>query len=188
MRALILVDIQNDFCPGGSLAVAGGDEVVPVANRLIPLFGIVVATQDFHPEGHSSFIEEGGPWPPHCVQGTTGADFHPDLTPVENVFHKGAIHREDSYSGFADDGGNKTGLDQWLKGRYVNELYVMGLATDYCVKATVLDALKLGYRVVVVLDGCRGVDIKARDSQEAFSEMSMAGAAFIQSTEVLPDV
>jgi len=196
MRALILVDIQNDFCPGGSLAVTGGDQVVPVANTLIPKFGLVVATQDAHPPGHSSFAAQGGPWPDHCVHNTYGQLFHPDLNvdDIDIIFPKGTLHDQDSYSGFADDGGNETGLHTFLTGfenvddleghQNVDELYILGLATDYCVKATVLDALKLGYKVVVVLDGCRGVDIKARDSQEAFAEMAAAGATFTNSSAV----
>lgn len=176
MHALILVDIQSDFCPGGSLAVAGGDQVVDVANRLAPNYDIVVATQDYHPPGHSSFTEQGGPWPSHCVQGTPGADFHPDLLPVSYVFPKGTLQEQDSYSGFADDGGNPTGLHDFLQEKGVTDLTILGLATDYCVKATVLDALKLGYRVVVIENGCRGVNINPNDSEEAFAEMARAGA------------
>jgi nicotinamidase/pyrazinamidase len=184
MRALILVDLQNDFCPGGSLAVPDGDKVIPIANELIPKFDLVVTTRDFHPPGHSSFIEQGGPWPAHCVQGTPGSEFHPDLDPVETVFVKGTRMQADSYSGFTDDNGEATGLPEWLCEVGADELYIMGLATDYCVKATVMDARKRGYKVNVVIDGCRGVDIKARDSQEAFAEMAAAGAMLIQSSEV----
>ena len=180
MRALILVDIQNDFCPGGSLAVPEGDQVVPVANNLIEHFDLVVATQDFHPPGHSSFFENDGPWPPHCVQGTPGADFHPGLDPVEHVVPKGRLHEADSYSGFADDNGNETGLTEFLTSRGATDLVIMGLATDYCVKATVLDALKLGFKVTVVKEGCRGVNIQPHDSREAFKAMQDAGALLIE--------
>jgi nicotinamidase/pyrazinamidase len=185
MRALLLVDIQNDFCPGGSLAVPSGDSVVPVANRLASLFQTRVATQDFHPPGHSSFSEQGGPWPEHCVPGSRGAEFHPGLT-VENtaVFTKGKVLSADSYSGFADDNGGETGLDAWLKGAGIEELFVMGLATDYCVKATVLHALTRGYKVQVVVDGCRGVNIRSGDSERALEEMAAAGAVLIHSSEV----
>lgn len=167
------------------MAVPDGDCVVPVANTLMPEFDLVVATKDFHPPGHSSFIEQGGPWPPHCVQGTIGADLHPDLCPVGHVVSKGRLYEADSYSGFADDNGNDTGLDLFLKNRGVDELVVMGLATDYCVKATVLDAIELGYKVFVVKDGCRGVDVRPGDSVQALEDMVSAGATLIGSIDLI---
>lgn len=185
MNALLLVDIQNDFCPGGALAVADGDAVVSVANALVPRFDVVVSTRDLHPPGHSSFAEQGGPWPPHCIQGTGGSGFHPDLASIEHVFPKGTRMEADSYSGFADDDGVPTGLHAWLAERGVTGLVVMGLATDYCVRATVLHALERAYDVWVVTDGCRGVDVEAGDSERALAEMEAAGAVLRTSTEVL---
>src|SRR5436305_2114047 len=142
--ALILVDIQNDFCPGGALAVAEGDEVVPVVNRLMPHFALVVSTLDWHPANHVSFREQGGPWPPHCVQQTFGAELHPalDRQPIAQTFRKASTPERDAYSEFegVDDEGRS--LDQYLKARGVNCVYVAGLATDYCVRATALDALR----------------------------------------------
>jgi nicotinamidase/pyrazinamidase len=171
-RALILVDLQNDFCSGGSLAVPEGDDVIPFANQMMDQFDLVIATQDFHPPGHSSFAPQGGPWPPHCVQGTPGADFHPNLRQVHHVVTKGRLHEADSYSGFADDNGNPTGLHDFLQAHNVNHLTIMGLATDYCVKATVLDALRLGYQVTVLAEGCRGVN----PDTDALRQMQDAGA------------
>ncbi|MBP7635641.1 bifunctional nicotinamidase/pyrazinamidase, partial [Candidatus Ozemobacteraceae bacterium] len=169
MRGLILVDLQNDFMPGGALAVSRGDETVEIANRLIPAFEFVVATQDWHPADHGSFaashagrkpgdvIELAGLqqilWPPHCVQDTPGAAFHRDLDSggLRNVIRKGTHRDVDSYSGFFDNGGrHDTGLADLLRGHGVSDLFVMGLATDYCVKFTVLDACKLGFRVSVI--------------------------------------
>lgn len=180
MNALILVDIQRDFCPGGSLAVPRGDDVVRVANKLAPHFDYVVLTQDFHPAGHSSFAAQGGPWPAHCVQGTQGAEFHPDLTVGYDVIvPKGTAMGADSYSGFADDDGTPTGLDAWLSKRHVTNLTIMGLATDYCVTATVEDALALGYAVQVVGAGCRGVDLTPGDSDRALAKLAAKGARLV---------
>lgn len=187
MRALLLVDIQNDFCPGGALAVSEGDAVVPVANALIPLHPLTVLTQDHHPRGHSSFAAQGGPWPPHCIQGTPGAAFHEDLdhTPANQpVVPKGERHPADSYSGFADDDGVETGLHALLRAREVDQLTVLGLATDYCVKATVLHALERGYEVDVVVDGCRAVDLQPGDGRAALDEMAAAGARLVHSEEI----
>lgn len=187
MRALILVDVQNDFCPGGALAVADGDAVVDVANALRDRFDIVVATQDWHPPGHASFSSSGvgGPWPDHCVQGTPGAEFHPRLRQdFTKVFRKGSNPTADSYSGFADDDGGSTGMGEWLKEAGVDELYVLGLATDYCVKATVLHALKRGFKVNVVLDGIRAVNINEFDGTNAIEEMHANGATLVQSERV----
>ena len=142
--ALILVDLQNDFCPGGSLAVKEGDQVVPVVNELQKLFGLIVATKDWHPPGHASFETL---WPPHCVQGTAGAEFVAglDTSRVARVFLKGTDSEIDSYSGFFDNEHRRApGLDDYLKGRGVTEVFVVGLATDYCVKFTALDARQLG--------------------------------------------
>lgn len=203
MRALILVDLQYDFCPGGALAVAHGDETIPVANRLLPNFDTVVATQDWHPKDHGSFAANhpgkqpyemielhGLPqvlWPPHCVQGTRGAELHADLdrAKITEVFHKGTDPSVDSYSGFYDNGKrNATGLGDWLKARGIDQLYVMGLATDYCVKFTALDARALGFDVSLVQDGCRGVELAPGDCDKAIAEMRAAGVKIVDSANV----
>jgi nicotinamidase/pyrazinamidase len=203
MEALLLVDIQNDFCKGGALAVPDGDAVVPVANRLSSRFELVIATQDWHPRTHLSFaanhagkkpfeqIElDGLPqvlWPPHCVQGTSGADFHPklDRLVIDRVFQKGTDERIDSYSAFYDNGHRKaTGLGDYLKSAGVDELVVLGLATDYCVKWTALDARQLGFGVRVVEDGCRGVALAPDDVPNALAEMRAAGVRVIQASEL----
>lgn len=197
-EALLLIDIQNDFMPTGTLPVPKGDEVVPVANEWIQKFGsgLIVATQDWHPANHGSFASNnpgsqpfsmgflgGLPqcfWTDHCVQGTEGAEFHPDLLPIPFVFCKGEDPAVDSYSGFFDNGKkNKTQLDSFLKERGVDTLVVMGLATDYCVKFTVMDALELGYKVKVVEAGCRGVNIKPGDHDVALITMKALGAEII---------
>ena len=203
MRALILVDIQNDFLPGGALAVPHGDEVIPVANRVQPAFDLVVATQDWHPARHGSFAsrhpgrrpgdmaELGGLpqvlWPDHCVQGSRGAAFASDLemNRVEAIFRKGTDPGIDSYSGFFDNGHRKsTGLADYLKGRGVDQIYVLGLATDYCVKFTALDARKLGFRAVLVEDGSRGVELRPGDVARAVEEMKSAGVQVVRSDEL----
>ena len=208
MRALILVDLQNDFIPGGALAVKDGDAVISIANRLLAersrLFDFVVATQDWHPAGHESFasvhvgraigefIHLNGLqqilWPDHCVQGARGAKFVDTLmtSRFDAVFQKGMNRGVDSYSGFFDNARRgDTGLAVWLRERNVTELTVMGLATDYCVKFTVLDALSLGFKVDVVTDGCRAVNVLAGDDRRAFDEMRAAGAATINLAEKL---
>lgn len=201
-QALLLVDIQNDFIPGGSLAVPGGDLVVPVANALRTKFGLVVATQDWHPPDHGSFAsnhpgtnpgelgELGGLpqiyWPDHCVQGTHGSWFDAalDLHGV-TVFRKGTDPGIDSYSAFFDNGHRKaTGLGDFLRASGVRETVILGLATDYCVKFTALDARGLGFEVTVVEDGCRGVELAPGDSARAFEAMREAGARIVRSGEL----
>jgi nicotinamidase/pyrazinamidase len=198
MKTLLIIDIQNDFLPGGALAVREGDQIVPIVNALLPKFELIVATQDWHPANHGSFaanqpgkkpFDEGELdglaqrfWPVHCVQNTGGALFAPglDTRRVERVFPKGTSPRIDSYSGFFDNGHRATtGLSDWLRGKGVKELTVVGLATDYCVKFSVLDALKLGFRVSVQSDACRGVNLKPDDSARALDEMKAAGATII---------
>ena len=200
-RALLLVDLQNDFCAGGTLAVPEGDSTIDVANELITRCkargDAIVASQDWHPANHGSFASvqvtepytqgklDGLPqtwWPVHCVQNTEGAALHPLLNAkdIDAVFHKGENPAIDSYSAFFDnDHRQATGLNTWLRGRGITELIVMGLATDYCVRFTVLDALKLGYGVTVITDGCRGVNIDPQDSLMAFQDMSAAGAVLM---------
>ncbi|MFK3703721.1 bifunctional nicotinamidase/pyrazinamidase [Klebsiella sp. NPDC088457] len=197
-RALLLVDLQNDFCAGGALAVPEGDSTIDIANRLIDWClardETVVASQDWHPANHGSFASQHQAepytqgeldglaqtfWPNHCVQNSEGAALHPLLKQqaIAAVFHKGENPAIDSYSAFFDNGHRqKTRLDDWLRERGIRELIVVGLATDYCVKFTVLDALDLGYAVNVITDGCRGVNIQPQDSAHAFMEMAAAGA------------
>ena len=206
MRALILVDIQNDFLPGGALAVPRGDEVIPVANRVSPGFDPVVATQDWHPPDHGSFAANhpgkkvgevidlhGMPqvlWPVHCVQGTTGAAFAPalDVSRVRRVFQKGTDPAIDSYSGFFDNGHRRpTGLAEYLREQSVTDVYVMGLATDYCVKFTALDAVqRAGLRTHLIEDGCRGVNLHPGDSEAAITEMRAAGVDVVRSGDLAP--
>lgn len=195
MKTLLLIDLQNDFMPGGALAVPGGDAIIPLVNELMPGFDLVVATQDWHPADHGSFavnhpgrsvfqqIElDGLPqtlWPVHCVQNTGGALFAPglDTRRVERVFTKGMNPRIDSYSGFFDNGHRaSTGMGEWLKARGVGKISVAGVATDYCVKFTVLDALAEGFEVELIAAACRGVDLNPGDVEHAVGEMHAAGA------------
>ena len=195
MIALLLVDLQNDFMPGGALAVPSGDEVVAVANRLMPQYGFTVATQDWHPAGHGSFASSHAGktpgehvdldgvdqvlWPDHCVQDTPGARFHSalDVARIGAVVRKGTDPRIDSYSGFFDNARRKrTALEAQLRERAVDEVDVIGLATDYCVLFTVLDALDLGLRVRLIEEGCRGIDLAPGDVARAIGRMREAGA------------
>lgn len=192
---LLLVDLQNDFMPDGALAVANAYEVIPVANDLISQFDLVVATQDWHPPDHGSFatnhegsnvfdqIELNGLpqtlWPAHCIQNTGGALFVPGLNTagIDRVFPKGSDATIDSYSGFFDNGKRaSTGLGEWLHSQGVKAITVMGVATDYCVKFTVLDAIEEGFAVTLHLPGCRGVDLQKGDCERATLEMSESGA------------
>ena len=197
-RALLLVDLQNDFCAGGALAVPEGDSTVDVANRLIDWCSLrgekVVSSLDWHPANHGSFASQHqvAPysqgqldglaqtfWPDHCVQNSEGAALHPLLNQraITQTFTKGENPLVDSYSAFFDNGRRQaTALNAWLLEHRIAELIIMGLASDYCVKFTVLDALDLGYTVSVITDGCRGVNIQPQDSAEAFMEMAAAGA------------
>lgn len=201
--ALILVDIQNDFLPGGALAVSNGDEIIPIINRLLECpFDYVIATKDWHPIDHGSFAEnhdkEPGDhvklagvdqilWPTHCVQDTDGAEFAPgwNTSKVDCVFYKGTDKNIDSYSTFFDNGRRKsTGLDKSLKELGIKHIVLAGLATDYCVKYSVLDAIQLGFDTFVVTEGCRGVNLKKNDSENAIRFMKEAGANLVTIEEV----
>ena len=171
--ALIIVDVQNDFCPGGALAVPSGHEVIPVINRLLEHRWLSVATMDWHPAEHCSFEPHGGPWPSHCVQETAGAELHPELnaTKIEVVITKGAHPDEEAYSGF-----HGTPLAKILHEKGVKRVVVCGIATDYCVRATAHDALQEGFEVVVLEDAIRGVEVQPGDCQRALEELRRAGA------------
>jgi nicotinamidase/pyrazinamidase len=201
MKALLLIDIQNDFLPGGALAVAGGDAIIPVCNRLQPHFDLVVATQDWHPAGHKSFASSHGGktvfetidlnglqqvlWPDHCVQGTPGADFSRALQMerVEAIFRKGTNLQIDSYSGFYDNGHLKnTGLSHYLKGRDIKQVYVAGLAADYCVYFSALDALQEGFETFIIEDATRAID--AEGFERAKTDFKSKGGVVLQSNAI----
>ena len=203
MDALLIVDVQNDFCPGGALEVPEGDAIVPVINRLSSAFDHVIQTQDWHPEGHSSFASshEGKEpfetiempygqqvlWPDHCVQGSEGAEFHPDLvtTRSELIIRKGFRKQIDSYSAFYEnDDETPTGLTGYLRDREIDTLYAVGLATDFCVKWSVVDGLKEGFNVVVIQDAVKGIDMDG-SVDTAWEEMLDAGAKKTTSEKVL---
>jgi nicotinamidase/pyrazinamidase len=203
MKVLIIVDVQNDFCPGGALAVRDGDHVVPVINDLQPRFGLVVATQDWHPREHKSFasnhegrqvgelIELNGlsqvMWPDHCVQDTSGAAFVDALSTrnIKRVFQKGTDPEVDSYSGFFDNGHrHSTGLGDYLREQGVTDVYVVGLATDYCVKFTALDAQDLGFTTFIIEDACRGVELQEGDVRRALDDMRAAGVTVLSSNDI----
>lgn len=194
MNALLLIDIQNDFLPGGELAVTRGDEVIAVANRRMSDYEVVVATQDWHPADHQSFASQhpgsrAGQilridgvdqilWPDHCVQGTRGADLAAELNTdgIHQIIRKGTDRAIDSYSGFFDNARIRTtGLADYLRSQDVDEVHVMGLATDYCVKFTALDAIDLGFGTVLLTDGIRAVELNEGDGQRAIDEMRAAG-------------
>lgn len=203
MEALLIVDVQNDFCTGGALEVPNGDEVVPVINALSERFEAVIQTQDWHPENHSSFASsrEGKQpfetvdmpygeqvlWPDHCVQGLEGADFHPDLVTTRSqlIIRKGFRSEIDSYSAFYEnDNETTTGLAGYLRERDITKLFVTGLATDFCVKWSVLDGLKEGFDVAVIEDAVRGIDLDG-SVEQAWQEMNQAGAKVISSSDIL---
>jgi nicotinamidase/pyrazinamidase len=175
-RALVIVDFQNDFCPGGALAVPDGDAIAGRLNELAGsgTYDLVVATRDWHPPDHGSFAENGGPWPVHCVAGTPGAELSHalDPTPIDAIVDKGLARDTEGYSGF-----EATGLADLLRERGVDHVTVVGLATDYCVKNTALDALREGFSVTVDSTATRGVDVQPGDSQRALDEVRAAGAS-----------
>ncbi len=205
-RAFLVIDIQNDFCEGGSLAVPGASEIIPIVNNLIKKFkasgGLIVATKDWHPQTHKSFASNSGGavgeigelnglpqiwWPDHCVQNTAGSDFHPKLQKdyIDVIVYKGTNPEVDSYSSFFDNAKlEKTNLDVILKEKGINTIYIVGLATDYCVKFSALDGIDIGYDVYVVEDGCRGVNLSPDDSRNAIEEMKLKGAKIIKSSDI----
>ena len=201
--ALILVDLQNDFVPGGALAVEEGDQIIPLVNDLQQHFPLIVATQDWHPADHGSFASNHSGqkpgeiidlhglaqilWPDHCVQGSRGAEFVSalDLSRVAKIFPKGTDATIDSYSGFFDNGKRKsTGLHEYLQSQEVDTVYVLGLATDYCVKFTALDARELGYQTYLIEDASRGVNLQPGDVALAISHLKAAGISVIHSGEL----
>ncbi|WP_339717582.1 bifunctional nicotinamidase/pyrazinamidase [Cyclobacterium amurskyense] len=201
--ALIIVDVQNDFLPGGALAVGKGDEVIPVINKVKDKFDLIVATQDWHPANHGSFAanHEGKKvgesislngldqilWPVHCVENSIGADFHKSLDKQNwrEVFKKGSNPVVDSYSGFFDNGRKeKTGLGDFLKANGIENVFVTGLAADYCVKFTVLYALDLGFNTYLIADATKGVNLSPNDTLEAFKEMETQGAILVSSSSL----
>ncbi len=203
MKALIIVDLQNDFLPGGALPVPHGDEVIPLANELQRHFELVLATQDWHPPDHGSFAAnhkgkkpgdriildgiEQILWPVHCVQNTHGAEFAAsfDTSAIAHVFHKGIDALIDSYSTFFDNAHRRhTGLAHYLEKRRIKDIYLMGLALDYCVKYSELDARQLGLNTRVILDGCRGIELEPGDIDRALEEMKRAGAVLLQSSDL----
>ncbi len=200
MNALVIVDLQNDFLSGGALPVPRGDEVIPLANKLQDRFELVVATRDWHPPNHGSFAAnhpgtkpgdrimldgiEQILWPVHCVQNTHGAAFASsfDTKRIASVFQKGTDPRIDSYSAFFDNAHRRaTGLDDYLKDRSMTDVYLLGLALDYCVKYSVLDARQLGFKAHVIVDACRGISLEPNDADRALEEMRRAGATLVQS-------
>ncbi len=204
MDGLILVDLQNDFMPGGALGVADGDAVVPVANALAPRFDTVVATRDWHPVDHGSFVTanpdlavgdmttlgdlEQVVWPVHCVQESWGSAFYDgfDMSHVDEIISKGTDPDIDSYSAFFDNGHRRaTGLETYLRDQGVDRICIMGLATDYCVRWTALDALQLKFETWIVEDGCRGVDLNIGDVDAAIQEMREAGVHIVRSEQLM---
>jgi nicotinamidase/pyrazinamidase len=201
MDALVIVDLQYDFLPGGALAVPDGDAVLPLINRLQRQFKLVVATQDWHPANHGSFaVNHPGRnvyeqinlnglsqtlWPVHCVQNTRGAELALNRDRIARVFQKGTDAGIDSYSGFFDNGHRRaTGLGDWLKTKDVDEVHICGLATDYCVKFTALDAVGLGLKTSVIIDACRGVNLRPTDVDGAIAEMKQAGVLVVTVSEI----
>ena len=204
MKALLFVDLQNDFLRGGSSPVPQGEAVLPIANQLQGYYKLVLATQDWHPANHRSFVashENRTPgevifhrktsqilWPTHCVQNSRGAELSPALmlNRVNKVFKKGADADIDGYSAFFDhDHRTSTGLAEYLREKRVTELHILGLGTDHCIKATALDALTLGLKVSLVEDACRGISLKPDDTTDALKEMKSAGVTFLQSRDLL---
>jgi len=202
-KALILIDLQNDFCEGGSLAVQGGKGIIPLVNQLQEKFKTIIATQDWHPSNHLSFAvnHEGKNigdiislgetqqilWPAHCVQNSKGAEFVKELNTekITKIFQKGTDKFVDSYSGFFDNDKKKsTGLEKYLKENNFDEIYILGLATDYCVKYTALDAVKLGFKTYLIENACKGVNLNDGDVENAIQEMKESGVIILKSDDI----
>lgn len=203
MKALLVVDLQNDFCPGGALEVPEGDTIIPIVNKLIEHFDVVIQTQDWHPDNHSSFASnhEGKEpfntievdygtqvlWPDHCVQGSEGAEFHPDLNTLKSqvIIRKGFRKEIDSYSTFFEnDQKTKTGLTGYLKERGITVLYTVGLATDFCVKWSIIDGIDEGFNMHIIEDAVKGIDLEGSLDQ-AWKEMKEKGVNILSSAEIL---
>jgi nicotinamidase/pyrazinamidase len=182
-RALLIIDFQNDFTSGGALEVPGGDEIAEPVTRLAREFDHVFATRDWHPPDHTSFETEGGPWPVHCVQGTHGAELHPAMREIEvdEIVDVGVEREDEGYSGF-----EKSKLADLLRERDVNEVAIVGLATDYCVRASAIDACREGFDTTVVTDAIRAVNVNTGDGERALEEMKQAGAKLATSRELSP--
>jgi nicotinamidase/pyrazinamidase len=206
MRVLLVVDIQNDFLPGGALEVRNGDQIISMTNRIIEKFDLVVATQDWHPADHKSFAsqhKDKNPgdviklkdldqvlWPDHCIQGTYGAEFSMklNLSKVKKVFVKGTDIEIDSYSGFFDNGHlRSTGLVDFLRDSLVDEVFIVGLATDYCVKFTALDSIREGFKTIVIADATRAVNLRPNDYETSLEEMKQSGAIIMNSKDFFPN-
>lgn len=177
MRLLLIVDLQNDFCPGGALAVPEGDRIIPVINNLMDQFSLIAASQDWHPEDSNHFDS----WPPHCIQNTRGAKLHPDLNqePIDQYFRKGITRDGDGYSVF--EAGNKD-FAQYLKDNQITEIYITGLATDYCVKHTALEAAKRDFDTYIIEEAVAGID--PEDIKKAKKEMKEAGVKFVSARTI----
>ncbi len=203
MKALLIIDVQNDFCPGGALEVPDGDQIIPTINKLSQEFDVVIQTQDWHPKGHSSFASSHRDkkpfgtikmpygqqvlWPDHCIQGTNGAAFHPDLVTNRSqlIIRKGFRKKIDSYSAFYEnDNSTTTGLTGYLRERDIDTLYAVGLATDFCVKWSVIDGIKEGFQLYVVEDAVKGIDIEG-SVEQAWKEMLDTGAEKVSSKDLL---
>jgi nicotinamidase/pyrazinamidase len=184
-KALLIIDFQNDFTSGGALEVPDGDDIAGPVKRLADRFDVVAATRDWHPPDHASFQELGGPWPVHCVRGTHGAEFHPAMEDIDldAVVDVGQGRDDEGYSGFEN-----SDLARILRDHEADQVYVCGLATDYCVRASAIDACREGFDVTVVEDAVRGVEVKPGDSERAFRDMREAGARVATSDEVLAGV
>ncbi|MBZ4674827.1 MAG: nicotinamidase/pyrazinamidase [Bacteroidota bacterium] len=178
-NALLIVDVQNDFCPGGSLAVSDGDKIVPIINQIEDKFDFVISSQDWHPAATVHFEK----WPPHCIAGTFGADFHPNLITdkIDLKLLKGTGNKDDGYSAFE---ATNVSLIDYLRKNQIQDLYVCGLATDYCVKATVLDAIENGFHTYVITDAVAAVNVEKGDDRKALNEMYLKGCTLIKSEEI----
>lgn len=178
MKALLIVDVQNDFCPGGALPAPDGDKIVPVINRIMDKFDLIVASKDWHNENNEVHFEK---WPKHCIKGTEGAAFHPDLrnTKINNIFLKGTGNKDDGYSAFE---ATSMDLEKYLKDKNVDELYISGLTTEYCVKDSSLDSVEKGFNTYLVVDAIKGVNQNPGDEEKALDELKEKGVKFIEST------